>query len=101
MRRSQAAFCGASLALLSIRCAWARRKCLPARRRRSASWDGRLSPWKRRCGERWSGSGPTAMSRVAIVAALEREVRPLVKHWRVNEKEHEGRRFRFFEGDDV
>ena len=37
------------------------------------------------------------MSRVAIVAALEREVRPLVKHWRVREKEHDGRRFRFFE----
>ncbi|HYM77328.1 MAG TPA: hypothetical protein VE377_15240 [Candidatus Dormibacteraeota bacterium] len=41
------------------------------------------------------------MSRVAIVAALEREVRPLVKGWHVSEKEHEGRRFRFFEKDDV
>lgn len=41
------------------------------------------------------------MSRVAIVAALEREVKPLVKHWRVSEKEHGGRRFRFFEKDDV
>jgi adenosylhomocysteine nucleosidase len=37
------------------------------------------------------------MSRVAIVAALEREVKPLVKQWRVSEKEHAGRRFRFFE----
>jgi adenosylhomocysteine nucleosidase len=37
------------------------------------------------------------MSRVAIVAALEREVRPLVRDWQVSEKEHEGRRFRFFE----
>ena len=37
------------------------------------------------------------MSRVAIVAALEREVRPLVKHWRLTENEHDGRRFRFFE----
>ena len=37
------------------------------------------------------------MSKLAIVAALEREVRPLVKDWRVAEKEHEGRRFRFFE----
>lgn len=37
------------------------------------------------------------MSRVAIVAALEREVRPLVKQWRVSEKEYGGRRFRFFE----
>jgi adenosylhomocysteine nucleosidase len=45
------------------------------------------------------------MSRVAIVVALEREVRPLVrgqiKDWRVSEKEYAGRRFRFFEKDDV
>jgi len=41
------------------------------------------------------------MSRVAIVAALEREVRPLVKNWRVREEEHEGRRFRFFENGEV
>jgi adenosylhomocysteine nucleosidase len=54
-----------------------------------------------RCGGRWSGFGPTAMPRVAIVAALEREVRPLVKRWRVSEKEHDGRLFRFFEKDDV
>ncbi len=40
------------------------------------------------------------MSRVAIVAALEREVRPLIKNWRVSEKEIDGRRFRFFENDD-
>jgi adenosylhomocysteine nucleosidase len=40
------------------------------------------------------------MSRVAIVAALEREVRPLVKEWRVNKKVFDGRRFRFFEKDD-
>lgn len=40
------------------------------------------------------------MSRVAIVAALEREVRPLVKHWRVSEKEYGGRRFRFFENGE-
>lgn len=41
------------------------------------------------------------MSRVAIVAALEREVRPLVKEWQVSEKESEGRRYRFFEKDDL
>jgi adenosylhomocysteine nucleosidase len=40
------------------------------------------------------------MSRVAIVAALEREVGPLVREWRVNEKDVNGRRFRFFEKDD-
>lgn len=40
------------------------------------------------------------MSRVAIVAALEREVRPLVRDWHVKEKEYEGRRFRFFEKNE-
>jgi len=41
------------------------------------------------------------MPKLAIVAALEREVRPLVKSWRMSEKEHQGRRFRFFENGDV
>src|SRR6202007_2318914 len=49
----------------------------------------------------WSGSGLTDMSRVAIVAALEGEVGPLVKHWRVSEREHDGRRFRFFEKNEL
>jgi adenosylhomocysteine nucleosidase len=40
------------------------------------------------------------MSRVAIVAALEREVRLLMREWRVNERDVNGRRFRFFEKDD-
>jgi len=40
------------------------------------------------------------MYRVAIVAALEREVRPLVKHWHWSEKEYGGRRFRFFEKNE-
>jgi adenosylhomocysteine nucleosidase len=35
--------------------------------------------------------------KVAMVAALEREVRLLVKGWREIEREHEGRRFKFFE----
>jgi adenosylhomocysteine nucleosidase len=41
------------------------------------------------------------MSRLAIVAALQREVRPLVKHWGLTEKEHAGRTFRFFENDQA
>lgn len=41
------------------------------------------------------------MSRIAIVAALEREVAPLIRKWRVNEKEYSGRRFRFFESGDT
>jgi adenosylhomocysteine nucleosidase len=37
------------------------------------------------------------MTKVAIVAALEREVRPLVRNWPVIEREYEGKRFKFFE----
>jgi adenosylhomocysteine nucleosidase len=35
--------------------------------------------------------------KVAIVVAMEREIAPLVRGWAVREREHEGRRFRFFE----
>jgi adenosylhomocysteine nucleosidase len=41
------------------------------------------------------------MSKVAFVAALEREVRPLIKRWRLNEREHDGRRLRFFENGEA
>jgi adenosylhomocysteine nucleosidase len=37
------------------------------------------------------------MPEVAIVAALDREVATLVRGWRVSEREHSGRRFRFFD----
>lgn len=37
------------------------------------------------------------MTDVAIVAALEREVRPLARNWHVVEREYEGKRFKFFE----
>jgi len=39
------------------------------------------------------------MPKVAIVAALEREVRPLIQRWRAVEKDHGKYRFRFFESD--
>jgi adenosylhomocysteine nucleosidase len=41
------------------------------------------------------------MFRVGIVAALEREVRPLVKEWSISEQEVDGRQVRFFEKDNV
>jgi adenosylhomocysteine nucleosidase len=41
------------------------------------------------------------MFRVALVAAMEREVRPLIKGWWANEREHGGRRFRFFENGEA
>jgi adenosylhomocysteine nucleosidase len=40
-------------------------------------------------------------ARIAIVAALEREVRPLIRRWMVSEKEYDGRPFRFFNAEGV
>jgi adenosylhomocysteine nucleosidase len=39
--------------------------------------------------------------RIAIVAAMEREVAALVRGWTVRVTEHEGRRYRLFEGADA
>jgi adenosylhomocysteine nucleosidase len=39
--------------------------------------------------------------KLAIVAALEREVQPLVHDWPVAVKQHAGRSFRFFENGDI
>jgi adenosylhomocysteine nucleosidase len=41
------------------------------------------------------------MPKVAIVAALEREVLPLVRHWRTTDREYSGRSFRFFENGEI
>jgi adenosylhomocysteine nucleosidase len=41
------------------------------------------------------------MPKVAIVAALEREVKGLIKKWSRIEREFEGRRFAFFERDEL
>jgi adenosylhomocysteine nucleosidase len=41
------------------------------------------------------------MSRLAIVAALEREIAPLVRGWKVREIAHDGRRYRLFESGDA
>jgi len=34
-----------------------------------------------------------------MVAALEREIWPLVRHWRASDRDYSGRRFRFFESE--
>ena len=39
------------------------------------------------------------MPEVAIVAALEREIAPLVRRWRAIDREYSGKRFRFFESE--
>lgn len=41
------------------------------------------------------------MPKVAIVAALEREVKELIRNWSRIEREFEGRRFAFFERDEL
>ncbi len=41
------------------------------------------------------------MSRIAIIAAMEREVRPLIRSWKVRMIEHGGRRYRLFENGDA
>ena len=41
------------------------------------------------------------MSRIAIIAAMEREVAPLIRHWKVRTLEHGGRRYRLFENGDA
>ena len=38
-------------------------------------------------------------AKVAIVAALEREVRPLIRNWRAVEREYDGRKYKFFENE--
>jgi adenosylhomocysteine nucleosidase len=79
------------------------------------------------CGGRWSGFGrmgmskrPSAVShqpsgkafgtdrqaqgqgaRVAIIAAMEREVAPLIRGWKVRELTCDGRRYRLFESGDT
>lgn len=53
------------------------------------------------CCVRWSGFAPTDMRRIAIVAALEREVAPLIRKWQVRTIEHAGRRYRLFENGDA
>jgi adenosylhomocysteine nucleosidase len=54
-----------------------------------------------RCAVPSSGSGPTDMPKVAIVAALEREVSGLTKSLSHVEHQHDGRRFVFFEGNEI
>ena len=53
------------------------------------------------CGAQWSGFGPTDMPRIAIVAAMEREVAPLVRNWKVSSIENSGRQYKVFEDGEV
>src|SRR5258708_2262463 len=101
MKLFPAACWAASPAPPSKPSAWERKRCGPVPQKPSASWDGRPSPRMTLYAVQSSGSGPTAMPRLAIVAALEREVSELTKGWRRAERQHEGRRFIFFEQDEM
>lgn len=39
------------------------------------------------------------MAKVAIIAALQREVAGAIKHWRASKRDYAGRRYRFFENE--
>jgi nucleoside phosphorylase len=41
------------------------------------------------------------MSRIAIIAAMEREVAPLIRSWKARTIEHSGRRYRLFENGEA
>ncbi len=43
----------------------------------------------------------TPMCKLAMVAALEREISPLIKNWTCTRREYEGRTFTFFEHADI
>src|ERR1700689_2673048 len=101
MKRYQAACSAMSHAPRSIRCAWERKRCGPVPIRPRASWGGRPSPRMARCAVQWSGSGLMVMPKVAIVAALEREVSGLTASCRPVERHCEGRSFVFFERGDM
>jgi adenosylhomocysteine nucleosidase len=54
----------------------------------------------------WSGFAATDMSslvkiRIAIIAAMEREVKPLIRSWKMRMMEHDGRRYRLFESGEA
>jgi nucleoside phosphorylase len=49
----------------------------------------------------WIGSVPTAMSKTALIAALQREISGYIRHFTRVERTHEGRTFVFFEQDDL
>jgi len=55
------------------------------------------------CAGRSAGSVTTDMpeEKIAIIAAMEREVRPLIRSWKVRTIEHGGRRYRLFEDGEA
>src|SRR5450755_4727074 len=55
----------------------------------------------RLCAGRWNGSAAMDMFRIAMIAAMEREVGPLIRSWTVRTIEYGGRRYRLFENGEA
>lgn len=47
------------------------------------------------------GMSTPAKIRIAIIAAMEREVKPLIRGWKARAIEHDGRRYRVFENEEA
>ena len=63
-------------------------------------WGRAPSPVRAGCSPAGESRLPSHV-RIALVAALEREVKPLIADWRFRDREHAGRQFRFFEKNDA
>lgn len=63
-------------------------------------WGRAPSPVRAGCSPAGESRLPSHV-RIALVAALEREVKPLIADWRTRDREHAGRQFRFFEKSDT
>src|SRR5215472_380554 len=84
----------------STPCAWAAKRCSFPRPRPSANWGGASFPWTPRCVEQPPGFERKVMPEIAIIAALEREIDPLLKSWRNTDQEYSGKRLRFYSGEN-
>ena len=49
------------------------------------------------CGKEVAFGALSRLPKIAIVAALEHELRPLIKHWASTQAQHDGREFTFYE----
>src|SRR5580704_6880965 len=101
IRRCKGASWGANRGPRLKPCVWERKRCGRSQAKQSASWVGKPSQWMMHCAGRSRGSRRIIMPKVAIVAALEREVKGLIRNWSRIEREFDGRRFAFFERDGL
>src|SRR5260370_10073794 len=92
-----------------MRSVWAAKKCLLPLPKPNESWDTKLFQWMTHCVVRLSGSRDTVMSgrnntefshpRLAIIAALQREIAPIIHGWKHRDVEHGGKTLRFYESE--